>query len=246
MSDAQQSPPENALSFERAEFEGEAAAQLACTFCRKPLTSQYWQISTRPACEQCRATVQREVAASLSMPKLFRALGYGLAAAVVGCVGWIIVTKVTGYEIGFVAIGIGYLVGKAVRKGAGGFGGTRYQVMAVLLTYAAIAFASLPALFSGIAHSHGAHAGAAAVQTSPSSGSVLGLLWALILVFGIAFASPFLQGAENLLGLVIIAIGLYEAWKFTRAIPIQILGPFSMNPQAAAATPLALGTHAAD
>ena len=53
------------------------------------------------------------------------------------------IRKITGYEIGIVAIGIGYLVGKAVRKGAGGFGGTRYQVLAVFLTYAAIALASL-------------------------------------------------------------------------------------------------------
>jgi hypothetical protein len=123
-------------------------------------------------------------------------------------------------------------------------------VLAVLLTYAAIALASLPAILNGIAHSHSANAGDAA-QASQGSGSPLGFLWAVIMLLGIAFVSPFLQGTENLLGLVIIGIGLYEAWKFTRPIPIQVLGPFSMKPkaptsEAAAPAPLVLGSNAAD
>ena len=31
------------------------------------------------------------------------------------------------------------------------------------------------------------------------------------------------------LGIFILGIGLYEAWKLTRALPIPILGPFSIQ-----------------
>jgi len=39
----------------------------------------------------------------------------GLAAAVVGAVLWAIITVVTGYQIGWMAVGIGFLVGYAVK-----------------------------------------------------------------------------------------------------------------------------------
>jgi hypothetical protein len=52
--------------------------------------------------------------------------------------------------------------------------------------------------------------------------------------------SPFLGGTENVIGWFIIAIGLYQAWKLTRALPIEVLGPFSLGP----ARPV-IDTHAA-
>ena len=232
MSDAEQPTTSSALSFERAEFEDQATPTLTCGYCRTAIANQYWQIAKRPACADCRLRVQVELAQSNSSSRFFRALGLGAAAALAGCIGWVLISKITGYEIGIVAIGIGYLVGKAVRKGAGGFGGTRYQVMAVLLTYSSIAFASLPAILEGLRHSpeHGAAAAAAAAPIGLG-----GLLWGILMLLGIAFASPFLAGARNIMGIFIIGIGLYEAWKFTRALPVQVLGPFAIEPSVRAA-----------
>jgi hypothetical protein len=69
---------------------------------------------------------------------------------------------------------------------------------------------------------------AAAVQppvatagAAPGLGAIL-LLAAI--VFGIAFASPFLSGASNIIGILIIGIALYEAWKLNKRIPVT--GPF--------------------
>jgi hypothetical protein len=60
------------------------------------------------------------------------------------------------------------------------------------------------------------------------------------LVFGtllvIAAAAPFLAGFENIIGLIIIGIGLYEAWKLNRKEEFEVTGP---HPVAAAGT-----THA--
>jgi hypothetical protein len=57
----------------------------------------------------------------------------GLGAAVVGAVGWGLVVKWTGYEIGFAAWGIGLVVGTAVAFGAQGMRGRSFQVLAVVL-----------------------------------------------------------------------------------------------------------------
>jgi hypothetical protein len=231
----EQSSTGSELSFERAEFDGQAPPTLACAFCNKPLAGQYWQIATRPACEQCRGSIARELDSSRSGQSFLRALGYGSLAALVGCIGWIAIEKLFHVQIGFVAIGVGYLVGKAVRKGSGGLGGKRYQALALALTYAAIALASLPELLEAVRQRADASSGAASGAPSLSG-------WALLL--GIALASPFLQGTENIIGLFIIGIGLYEAWKYTRAVPVEVLGPFSAAVPPAPA--LALGTHAAD
>jgi hypothetical protein len=236
----EQLPTGNGLSFERAEFEGPAPAALACAFCHKPLTGQYWQVSARPACDHCRSSIARELDSSRSRASFLRAIAYGTLAALAGCIGWIAIEKLFHVQIGFVAIGVGYLVGKAVRKGSGGLGGRRYQVLALALTYAAIALASLPDLLAAVSQQSSASA-SAATSGPPSLG---GFLWACALLIGISLASPFLQGTENIIGLFIIGIGLYEAWKFTRPVSLQVLGPFSVVAQPT--PPLALGTHAAD
>jgi hypothetical protein len=233
MSDADEPAAPGGLSFERAVFENQREASLSCGYCKKPLSVQYWQIAKRPACGECRAVVQRELEASTSRARFIGALQYGALAAAAGSVGWIVITKVTGYELSIVAIGIGYLVGKAVRKGAGGFGGTRYQYLAMFLTYSAIALASLPAIFEALRHSPPSDASAA--HAPVGLGAML-MAWGMLLAF--AYASPFLGGMRSIMGLFIIGIGLYEAWKLTRAIPLQVLGPFpieSSAPEAVAA-----------
>jgi hypothetical protein len=54
--------------------------------------------------------------------RLFLAALAGLAAAFVGAIAWAIVTVTTKYQIGFMAIGVGLLVGLALRFGNGGKG----------------------------------------------------------------------------------------------------------------------------
>ena len=53
----------------------------------------------------------------------------------------------------------------------------------------------------------------AADGTSPTAMSPIA---AIAILIGLFLALPFLGGLENLMGLIIIAIGLYEAWKFNR------------------------------
>ena len=56
----------------------------------------------------------------------------GLVAAIVGGVVWGLIVKWTDYEVGFVAWGIGFLVGVAIAAAARGARGLVLQVVAVL------------------------------------------------------------------------------------------------------------------
>jgi MFS family permease len=62
----------------------------------------------------------------------------GLIAAIVGGVVWGLIVRWSGYEVGFVAWGIGFVVGTAVAFGARGVRGLSYQALAVVLALAGI------------------------------------------------------------------------------------------------------------
>jgi predicted transporter len=53
---------------------------------------------------------------------------------------------------------------------------------------------------------------------------------ALALLFLLACALPFLGGLQGLLGIFIIGIGIYEAWKFNRRRVLDVSGPYALNP----------------
>jgi hypothetical protein len=129
----------------------------------------------------------------------------GFAAAVVGLVFYATFTIVTHFYVGYVALAVGWLVGSAVKFGSKGVGGPKYQIAAVLLTYAAISLAEVPILI------------ARAIQHGDSSIDWAGMVPKLVL-WGIA--SPFLElqyGLFGIIGLVILFVGLRIAWRVTAA-----------------------------
>lgn len=67
----------------------------------------------------------------------------------------------------------------------------------------------------------------------PAPNPVVSVLVATVVLFGFAIALPFLAGFENILGLVIIAIGLYQAWTLNRKARIEVSGPFELAPAGA-------------
>ncbi len=69
---------------------------------------------------------------------LVTAAGAGLVAAIVGGVVWGLIVRWSDYEVGFVAWGIGFVVGSAVVLGARDRRGLPLQVLAVVLALAGI------------------------------------------------------------------------------------------------------------
>ncbi len=119
-----------------------------CVLCNQPIGGTYYRINGQQACPSC---AQREQAGQGSSAKYYsRALAFGIGAAVVGLIGYAAFEIVTGWIIGYVALGVGWLIGKAMMKGSNGFGGRKYQVTAALLTYAAVSLAAIPVMFSQI------------------------------------------------------------------------------------------------
>lgn len=75
-------------------------------------------------------------------------------------------------------------------------------------------------------------AAAPAATTGASEGVVLmftGAVMFVVVVFGLCMASPFLLGVENVIGLLIISFGLYQAWQLNAAGQVAVEGPFRLD-----------------
>lgn len=198
-----------------------------CALCGRVIDGRYAMVNAKIACVTCAAR-ERDSARRLSAPvpdaarpssapvadavsgeesgSFAQSLLFGVVAAVVGLALYASFTIITHMYLGYVALAVGFMVGKAMMKGSGGVGGPHYQITAVLLTYAAISLASIPiqiseALNQGYAVDWGTMAGP-------------------LLVGGII--SPFLklsQGAYGIIGLVILFVGLRVAFRLTREKP---------------------------
>ena len=94
--------------------------------------------------ELTNADVQRAIERLRSQQNLVAGLVAGAVAALIGAVIWAVVTDVTGYQIGFMAIGVGFIVGYAVRvagKGIDQSFGVMGAVLALLGCVVGNAFA---------------------------------------------------------------------------------------------------------
>lgn len=241
------------LQFDTAEPVAPAAADVRCAACGDALAS-YFEVNGAVACGRCKDTAVTARGGSHA-GSLLRATGLGLVAAALGAAVYYAVAALTGYEIGLISIAVGLLVGFAVRKGSRGRGGWRYQALAMFLTYAAIASTYVPRVFQAAKEQERS---AATVQTpapaaaplpaeAPASGAPataptpeaapVGLgafLGAVGMLLALSLALPFLAGFDNVMGLVLIAIGLYEAWKVNRLTPFSVTGPYQVGAARAA------------
>ena len=145
-------------------------AGLACAMCNTPLRTEYFHVAEQPTCASCKEAAERSNLAAAAQGRrpgiMARAFAFGLGAAIAGAILYYAVIAITGWEIGLVAIVIGFMVGFAVRKGSGGVGGRRYQWLAVVLTYFAVGLAYAPLAFKGFAEGKDA---AVADSTSTNS-----------------------------------------------------------------------------
>ncbi len=140
------------LQFDRVEtttprVDSAATPDVTCAVCGKSVGSEYYHANGKPICESCRHVVAAAVATPRSVGPLLVAGVFGLGAAIAGAAIYYAVIAIANLEIGIVAILIGYMVGWAVRKGAGGRGGRRFQILAVALTYWAVGLAYAPLAF---------------------------------------------------------------------------------------------------
>ncbi len=237
------------LQFERAEFES-APAQAQCAQCHRALIGSYYEVDGQTVCEACKYTIESRMTEGSGAGRFVRATGAGLVAATLGAALYYAITAISGYEFGLIAIVVGFGVGTAVRWGSNGRGGKRYQALAMALTYLAIVATYIPPIVQGFREgaaetaavepavaADGAPSAVPAAAAAPSetadtaegepTGEVPTFV-AVVLILAIACAAPFLAGFENIIGIVIIGIGLYEAWKLNRRTTVTITGPHAI------------------
>jgi hypothetical protein len=173
---------------------------------------------------------------------------FGLGAGIVGAVIYYAVLAIAHLQIGIIAILIGYMVGYAVRKGARGRGGLRFQVLAVALTYTSVALAYTPivvtqaidadrnapkapaATTSGNSNDPAATDRARPRETRPSGrGFLLSLVFLSVFIAALPVLTVMGSFPSGLISAFIIVIGMRQAWKMTGAPWLQILGPYRVG-----------------
>jgi hypothetical protein len=183
-----------------------------------------------------------------------RALLFGCGAALLGLILYSAFGVITGLVIGYLSLAVGFLVGKAMMMGSKGIGGRRYQVVAVLLTYAAVSMSAIPIAISmrskedrelsrqrrNLAQQPGNGAAEsssdnAQIKTSTESAEHprMGFAAAVGYLAMIGLASPFLDlqdPVHGFIGLIILAVGIRIAWQITAARLPEISGPFQNSP----------------
>jgi len=203
------------MQFDKADY-GAAAPPPTCAVCASELRERYFEANGKRICEKCRAAL---AAPPPGTPggRFLAALGWGAGGGLLGFLLYYGVLKLTGYEVGIISIAVGLAVGFGVKRGSRGVGGAGYQALAMGLTYLAIT-ATYYLLIIGELHKRGE--------------KVTGLV--LVISVPIALAMPFVAGFKNILGLLIIGFGLYEAWKINKRPKIDVSGPFEIKPPNAA------------
>lgn len=214
---------------------------VACESCERALETEYYQINGHMFCEGCRTRIEASAETPSGMGPFLLASMFGLGAGVAGAAIYYAVIALTNLEIGIVAILIGYMVGYAVRRGAKGRGGRRFQMLAVTLTYLAVAFAYTPIAFKQSMDAHRAsqanvaatkarstdHAQASSTPGVRSLFAAVGILVGLIVVLPLLVVFGSLP--SGLISGLIILIGMRQAWQMTGAPTLEIYGPYRVG-----------------
>lgn len=132
----------SAPQFATAEYSNQPSAD-TCKVCQRPITGMFYRANNAMVCGSCAERVKREIPQD-SHAVFVRALLFGLGGFAIGLVLYAGFEIATGISIGYLALAVGWIVGKAMMLGSKGVGGRRYQITAVLLTYAAVSMASIP------------------------------------------------------------------------------------------------------
>jgi hypothetical protein len=147
---AESAPEEDAeLQFDHAEMTTPESDGPHCASCKRLLNDAYYEINGKIICSSCRQRFEASFRGGSGFARVLKASVFGIVGAILGAAIYFVISRVTGYNIGLVAILVGFIVGGAVRKGTGNRGGLLYQLMAVCLTYISIGMMQLTFFFAG-------------------------------------------------------------------------------------------------
>jgi hypothetical protein len=220
-----------------------------CQSCGAAISDRYFRINGALACPICASEAQAKAPKDTHVA-FVRGLTFGIGGAILGLIVYAAFGILTGLVIGYVALAVGWIVGKSIKKGSNGIGGIRYQIAAVILTYAAVSLAAVPMGIAQYVKSEKAHkatihlsqpsppgtSAELSIQspspTSTAPGPRMTKEALIGKLFLLGLASPFLNINETphaIIGLFILFIGLRIAWQVTDETSAQVLGPFKSS-----------------
>ena len=224
-----------------------------CAECRGPIVDTYYEADQGVICVACQAGMTALEQQGAAEGHFRRALSFGVLAALAAATGYVALLAATGRELTFAVLLIGLVVGKAVRTGSRGRGGRRFQWLAVALTYLAIAATYVPFVVKGYSRSSSVADSAVGVATDAASASTLDTrflmvaaapppapaptqsLGATALGLGglllLAVAAPALEGANHMVGALLMLATLFHSWRLNRRVDVTITGPYRVRPR---------------
>ena len=208
------------LQFDEAEPIAPASSGPTCVRCNRPITDAYFEINGKVLCTSCRQQIEAAFHGGSAAARVIKAIVFGAPAAVVGAVLYYAILVATGANIGLVAIAVGYIVGRAVRKGSDNRGGPFYQFLAVFFTYTSIGLM----IFA-------ARGGVLEVVAPESAWDVLRRVVIEI------YSLPVTKSKEQLISGLIYCFALWEAWRITTPAHLVFNGPFQISAAPASSTP---------
>lgn len=245
------------LQFDRAEAGGAGPSGPVCALCQKPIAAYYWEASAQTVCSSCKHQVETANVTGVAAGKFLRAGAFGFFGALAGAGVYYGVLATTGYEVGLIAILVGFMVGYAVRTGAGGRGGRRYQILAMSLTYLAIGGTYVPLAMREISDDAGPATGSPPaagqagrtptdpVDQPPATGRAspgdpvsatpnqMSPVLALAALAALAAAMPVMVVIfgfpQSLISALIIGFALHQAWRMNARVKITFTGPFKVG-----------------
>jgi len=91
-------------------------------------------------CPACAASLEARYQAETEQPELLHGLLLGLILGFLGATLWFVILAATGWELGILSLGLGFLVGWGVMRGAGNKRGRKLQWLAVAATLVVMIF----------------------------------------------------------------------------------------------------------
>jgi hypothetical protein len=172
---------------------------------------------------ECKPAIHSDLVSSLAIRPgagdgvLFaRATMFGMVGLAAGALVYGLFMAITGIDVGYLAIGVAWLVARMMMVGSRDRGGPQYQVTALLLTYLAVAIGE------GLSDGISAWRSDGPFPLSPRN---------LSLLARDGLASPLLDLRDSagwgLLGILILFVGLRAAWRMTSGEPGAVRRPFS-------------------
>ena len=101
-------------------------------------------------CPVCRESLTALARPDGRLGRVVRATVFGMIGGALGAAAWYAVSALFNYQLGLIAILVGWLVGTGVSRGSGGRGGLGYQLLAAFIAYASIVTTYIPDIIDQI------------------------------------------------------------------------------------------------